>query len=171
MFDEKGHTVSFESHSVSYLTSSDSRLKFGWHSHHYWLLSLSQFLEQLTIAVSNILYILCLDKDTGFTSNRSLAGRYRWGDCWLVLLRVCIDCCTYNDQLYLGMNLAYFAYRQYYPSLADQLSHEAYQTRISTFDQDTATTEPDTDGPCDEDSPLIDNYSDRSRSSSDLSIV
>ncbi|KAG8708489.1 hypothetical protein FRC08_018862 [Ceratobasidium sp. 394] len=36
----------------------------------------------------------------------------------------------------VGMNLAYFAYRQYYPSLADALSHDAYKARISPFAED-----------------------------------
>ncbi|KAG8723255.1 hypothetical protein FRC09_004084 [Ceratobasidium sp. 395] len=34
------------------------------------------------------------------------------------------------------MNLAYFAYRQYYPSLADALSHDAYMARVSPFAED-----------------------------------
>ncbi|QRW11236.1 phosphatidate phosphatase PPAPDC1A [Ceratobasidium sp. AG-Ba] len=37
---------------------------------------------------------------------------------------------------FVGMNLAYFAYRQYYPSLADTLSHDAYKARVSPFAQD-----------------------------------
>ncbi|KAG8745411.1 Phosphatidate phosphatase ppapdc1b [Ceratobasidium sp. 414] len=36
----------------------------------------------------------------------------------------------------VGMNLAYFAYRQYYPSLADALCHDAYKARISPFAED-----------------------------------
>ncbi|KAG9103294.1 hypothetical protein FRC06_011486 [Ceratobasidium sp. 370] len=36
----------------------------------------------------------------------------------------------------VGMNLAYFAYRQYYPSLADALSHDAYNARTSPFAED-----------------------------------
>ncbi|KAG8791534.1 hypothetical protein FRC12_008906 [Ceratobasidium sp. 428] len=36
----------------------------------------------------------------------------------------------------VGMNLAYFAYRQYYPSLADALSHDAYMARVSPFAED-----------------------------------
>ncbi|KAJ1305738.1 hypothetical protein OPQ81_010470 [Rhizoctonia solani] len=66
----------------------------------------------------------------------------------------------------VGMNLAYFAYRQYYPSLADKLSHEAFQTRLSPFGRDMPQDEPESEGPGDEENaPLIENYSDRSMDS------
>ncbi|CAE6448649.1 unnamed protein product [Rhizoctonia solani] len=62
----------------------------------------------------------------------------------------------------VGMNLAYFAYRQYYPSLADKLSHEAYRARLSPFERDMSRNEPDREGPEDEESRLlIENYSDQ----------
>ncbi|QRW24256.1 phosphatidate phosphatase PPAPDC1A [Rhizoctonia solani] len=60
----------------------------------------------------------------------------------------------------VGMNLAYFAYRQYYPSLADKLCHEAYQARLSPFQCDLPRDELDREGPDDEESrPLIRSYS------------
>ncbi|CAE6452588.1 unnamed protein product [Rhizoctonia solani] len=62
----------------------------------------------------------------------------------------------------VGMNIAYFAYRQYYPSLADKLSHEAYQARLSPFERDMPQGEPSRQSPRDEESaPLIEDYSDR----------
>lgn len=68
----------------------------------------------------------------------------------------------------VGMNIAYFAYRQYYPSLADKLSHDAYKARLSPFNQDLPEDEVDQDGPRDEENtPLMDNYSDRSSDSPD----
>ena len=36
----------------------------------------------------------------------------------------------------LGLTIAYFAYRQYYPSLADELSHRPYSPRIKDEDSD-----------------------------------
>jgi diacylglycerol diphosphate phosphatase/phosphatidate phosphatase len=78
-------------------------------------------------------------------------------------------CCDPIFNLRPGMNLAYFAYRQYYPSLADKLSHDAYKARVSPFSQDLPGNEPDRAGPHDEEStPLIDNYSDRTDSSPNL---
>jgi hypothetical protein len=60
------------------------------------------------------------------------------------------------------MNVAYFAYRQYYPSLADKLSHEAYQARISSFERDISHRELDRERLEDEENrPLIESYSDQ----------
>ncbi|KAH7322292.1 phosphatidic acid phosphatase type 2/haloperoxidase [Rhizoctonia solani] len=62
----------------------------------------------------------------------------------------------------IGINLGYFAYRQYYPSLADKLSHEAYKARLSPFERDMPREEPQREGSRDEESaPLIENCSDR----------
>ena len=60
-----------------------------------------------------------------------------------------IDAFTYNPSRHfedhwhdvtigsiLGLTIAYFAYRQYYPSLADELSHRPYSPRIKDEDSD-----------------------------------
>ncbi|CAE6459715.1 hypothetical protein ACGC1H_000057 [Rhizoctonia solani] len=61
----------------------------------------------------------------------------------------------------VGISLGYFAYRQYYPSLVDKLSHEAYQARLSPFERDMPGGKPDREIHRDEESaPLIENYSD-----------
>lgn len=63
------------------------------------------------------------------------------------------------------MNLGYFAYRQYYPSLSDSLSHDAYKARVSPFEQDIPASEVAEEG---EDEGLLDNYSEGRRDSPDV---
>lgn len=57
------------------------------------------------------------------------------------------------------MNLGYFAYRQYYPSLADSLSHDAYKARLSPFEQDIPQSEVGEQG---EEEALLDDFSEES---------
>ena len=57
------------------------------------------------------------------------------------------------------MNLGYFAYRQYYPSLSDSLSHDAYKARVSPFQQDIPPSEIAEEGEEREGEALLDNYS------------
>ncbi|KAG8790983.1 hypothetical protein FRC12_010466 [Ceratobasidium sp. 428] len=60
----------------------------------------------------------------------------------------------------VGMNLAYFAYRQYYPSLADALSHDAYMARVSPFAEDQPQNQGTNYQPLpDEENALLGDYS------------
>ncbi|CAE6518990.1 unnamed protein product [Rhizoctonia solani] len=86
------------------------------------------------------------------TISRTVDNRHHWQDVTVGAI--------------VGMNFGYFAYRQYYPSLADKLSHEAYQARLSAFERNMPQGEPDREVPRDEESaPLIDNYSERGMNS------